>query len=116
MKSRTEIEILRRRADDQRNAEEHFYQAPTSLDADSSTILATCVSTSTITPSTSPSPPGTYGSGTATLDVESGTGYTAGASVTILNRFPVSWPSGDLFVVRSNDGGVTWHVVEHYCP
>lgn len=82
----------------------------------SSTLIATCVSTSTITPASSASPPGTYGSGTAIIDIDGGAGYTAGDSVTVRNRFPTSWASGLQLVIASNDGGLTWQVINRYCP
>lgn len=82
----------------------------------SSALIATCVSTSTITAASSTSPPGTYGSGTAIIDVDGGAAYSAGDSITVRNRFPTAWATNTLLVIASNDGGATWQVINRYCP
>jgi hypothetical protein len=69
----------------------------------------------TITAASSQTQPGDYGSGTVTLDVNGGDDYTAGSTVTVKNRWPVSFTIGDLLLIDSTDNGETWFIVNRFC-
>lgn len=87
-----------------------------SVKGGSSTIVAFGVASSPISAASSQGQPGTYGTGTVTLDADGGTGYSAGDSVTVKNRWPMLFAADDLLELISNDGGTTWYVANRYCP
>lgn len=83
----------------------------------STTTQKFAVVTSTVSAASSQATyPVTYGSGSVKLDIDGGSTATQDtATTTVKNRWPVSFATGDLLLVFTNDG-TTWYVANRYCP
>lgn len=82
----------------------------------SSSLRAFGTVATTVSPASSQTAPGTYGSGTVKADADGGSGYTAGGAISVKNRWPVSLAVGVLVEFSSTDGGTTWFIDNYYCP